>query len=231
MLKYILSFIIFALVGIISTGLGGIIAYLINIKNKKILAVMYEITAGIMTGIVCFDMINQSYILNGILTSIVGVLIGAIFIFIMSEIIEKKDIKNSNGIVVTTAMALHNMPEGLAIGASFCISNSLGINMLIAIALHNIPEGIVVGILNKKDKSIISSIFVGAFLGVGGLIGKIVGSFSNFGVSFVLSVAAGAMLYIVACDLIPSSKKLTDKKAISFMYIVGIIVGFILSSI
>ena len=231
MLKYILSFIIFALIGIISTGIGGIISYLINIKNKKVLAVMYEITAGIMTGIVCFDMIDQGYMLNGIVTSIVGVLIGAIFVFIMSEIIEKKDIKNSNGIAVTTAMALHNMPEGLAIGASFCISNSLGINMLIAIALHNIPEGIVVGILNKKEKSIISSIFVGAFLGVGGLIGRVVGELSNFGVSFVLSVAAGAMLYIVACDLIPNSKKITDKRIISFMYIVGIIIGLILSKI
>lgn len=230
----LINTIILALVGIISTGLGGVISAIFKIKNKNMLAGVYEITAGLMTGIVCFSMLNESYELSGIFVSVIGVFIGVFIVYFLDSIIENvKNIKKESvtSISVVCAMALHNIVEGIAIGTSFFISKNVGISMLIAIAVHNIPEGMVVGIVNKENflKPIVFSSIVGAFLGVGGLIGGMLGGISNFTISICLSLAGGAMLYIVSCDLIPASKVIVINKKNSIMYILGIILGLILS--
>ena len=234
MKSLLVNTIILALVGIISTGLGGVISALFKIKNKNTLARVYEITAGLMTGIVCFSMLKESYELSGVFVSVVGVLIGVFIVFILDSIIESTKVVSEENVMpisVVLVMALHNIVEGLAIGTSFFISQNVGISMLVAIAIHNIPEGMVVGILNRKNsiRPILFSSLVGAFLGLGGLIGSILGSISNFTISICLSIASGAMLYIVACDLIPQSKVIIINKKNSIMYILGIILGLILS--
>ncbi len=190
--------IVLGIVGIISTGFGGLFATIVKIKNNNYLACIYEITAGVMTGIVCFSMLQESYEINGVFSSIIGVIIGIVLVCILDLIISKnKNVKKKQkcSYIVVAAMSLHNIAEGLAIGTSFCISNSIGISLLIAIALHNIPEGMVVGVLNKDLKKmdlkpIITSSIAGAFLGVGGFIGKIIGDISNFGISICLSLAS-----------------------------------------
>lgn len=226
-----LSNVIFlGLVGIISTGLGGLIFSFVRIKNKLVLAMLYQITAGIMTSIVCFGMLNESNELGGAMLTVIGIIIG-VFLVILIELASKK--KNSSSISVTIAMAVHNIVEGLAIGASYAVSKDLGRAILISIALHNIPEGMVVGILNKENKKVdlkpvISSMIVGAFLGVGGAIGDLIGSVSNVLTAACLSIASGAMLYIVSCDLIPESNSIIISKKVAIFFIVGIILGIII---
>ena len=84
---------------------------------------------------------------------------------------------------------------------------------------------------NKFLKNVLNSIIVGACVGIGCFVGNIFGNIGDRYISFSLSIAAGAMLYIVACELIPNSKELKPKRVVSIMYIVGIIIGGILSKI
>lgn len=132
------------LLGSISSGIGGILASIFKVKSKNKISAMYEITAGIMTGIVCIDMLPESFEIAPIIYSILGVAVGLILVYIINFIIEKTN-NNKNvstmSLFVVISMAIHNAIEGLAIGTGFSHSFSLGLSILISMFLHDIPEG------------------------------------------------------------------------------------------
>ena len=134
------------------------------------------------------------------------------------------------------SMAIHNAIEGLAIGSSFVFSISLGASVLLGMFLHDIPEGMVVGITSKIEgkhtkRIIFETSIVGACVGIGTFIGGYLGKINEKYIAISLSIAAGAMLYLVACELIPESKKNSKEKKIYLAYIIGIIMGALLSKI
>lgn len=88
-----------------------------------------------------------------------------------------------------------------------------GISLAIAIALHDIPEGISISLPLKtggisKHKSIILTALSGISTGIGAFFGAIIGNISKTLIGISLSFAAGAMLYIISCEIIPESKKI-----------------------
>lgn len=226
-----------------SSALGGFLIGIFNPKSNHVLAGLYELSAGMMTGIVCFEMLPDSFEISNIWVSILGILTGIGCIYILDVFVQRSDEKfkkittlSMSSLVIIIAMAGHNITEGIAIGSSSSYSVALGITIIISIFLHNIPEGMVVAISMKKDKKslfemIKYSAIVGIPTGFGAFFGKIIGDISDFYVALSLSFSAGAMLYIVACDLIPSSKLISKKKIVSTMYIVGIIIAIIVIGI
>lgn len=252
-MNFIKIVLFFTMLGALSSGIGGLISTLIKTKSNKVIASLYEITAGIMTGIVCFDMIPESFSIAPVFYTILGTVCGILMVYAINYLVEKSKRKKENknkskfpikfkqknkisntALVVMISMGLHNMIEGLAIGSGFSYSYSLGITILLSMFFHDIPEGIVVGITNIKDtdnkiKVIINSILVGACVGIGCVIGLVVGNIDDKYIAFSLSIAAGAMLYIVSCDLLVISKKLTSSKLVAIMYIMGIIFAAIIN--
>lgn len=231
-----------SILGAISSFIGGFLGSICSIKRKKMVSFLYEITAGVMTGIVCFEMLPESFGMANIMYSLIGVFIGVFLIYILDLFIQNinnKKSKNNNKIialVVMLSMALHNGIEGLAIGSSFIFSISLGTSVLLGMFLHDIPEGMVVGITSKVEgKSIKRIIFetsiVGACVGIGTFIGGYIGKINEKYIAISLSIAAGAMLYLVACELIPESKENSKDKKIYLAYIIGIIIGALISEI
>lgn len=99
------------------------------------------------------------------------------------------------GIIVSIGLAIHNIPEGLAIGSGFDASIKLGLGLAIAICLHDIPEGISMAVPMKnggmnKYKILLYVIFSGITTGIGALIGAIVGTISTSVIAICLSFAA-----------------------------------------
>ena len=251
-MNFIQIVLFFTLLGAISSGIGGLLSSFIKTKSNKVIASMYEITAGIMTGIVCFDMLPESFEIASIIYSILGIICGILMVYYINYLVEKNEKKydeikgkfhfkiskkskiSNTALVVMVSMGIHNAIEGLAIGSGFSYSYSLGISILISMFLHDIPEGMVVGITNIKDtnnkfKVIINAILVGACVGIGCVIGLILGNIDDRYIAFSLSIAAGAMLCISSCDLLVESKKLTNSKIVSVMYIIGIIFAAIIN--
>lgn len=229
-----------AILGTLSSLFGGILGSIFKFKNKNIIAFLYEITAGMMTGIVCFEMIPESFEIANIFYSLIGIIIGVILIYFIDLIVMKFNTKSNNRqimvIIVVLSMAIHNAIEGLAIGSSFSFSISLGVSVFIGMFLHDIPEGMVVGITSKLGgkkvkKIMIETGFVGACVGIGTFIGNYIGKIESKYIAFCLSVAAGAMLYLVACELIPQSKENSKNKKIYLAYILGIIIGALIAKI
>ena len=136
------------------------------------------------------------------------------------------------GIIVSIGLALHNIPEGLAIGAGFEASYKLGVSLAIAIALHDVPEGISMSAPMKKGgvskTKILACVFLsGIATGIGAFIGAIIGEISEQVIAMCLSIAAGAMLYVVSGELIPESNKLYSGRMTSMGTILGFIIGII----
>ena len=134
------------------------------------------------------------------------------------------------GIIVSIGLALHNIPEGLAIGSGFDSSTSLGLSLAIAICLHDVPEGISMAVPMKNGgmspvKVMIYVILSGVATGLGALIGAIVGNISIGVIAICLSFAAGAMLYIVTGELIPEANALYKGRITALGNMMGFIIG------
>ncbi len=106
------------------------------------------------------------------------------------------------GIIVSIGLAIHNFPEGLAIGSGFEASMKLGLSLAIAICLHDIPEGISMAVPMKNggmkiSKVIFYVILSGITTGIGAFFGAIIGSISQEIIAICLSFAARS--YVIHC--------------------------------
>ena len=142
--------------GTIGTTIGGIIGIFIKKVSNKFLSFILAFASGLMLAVVAFNLIPEALNLSTNSITICGILIGIIAMIVCKKIVNKKfnteksiiNTANYNknllktGIIVSIGLALHNIPEGLAIGTGFEASNTLGLSLAIAICMHDIPEGI-----------------------------------------------------------------------------------------
>ena len=225
--------------GTFGTTLGGIIGISLNKVSNRLLSSILSFASGLMISIICFDLIPESLAIGNIYITIIGiflVIIGMIFcdIFVDKKFNQNMKRKTNSmlktGIVVSIGLAIHNFPEGLAIGSGMGASFKLGLSLAIAICFHDIPEGISMALPMKsggmnKSKIIFYVILSGITTGIGAFFGGIVGQISNAVIGICLSFAAGAMLYIVSGELIPEANKLYSGKFSSIGNLLGFIVG------
>lgn len=220
--------------GLIGTSIGGFIGSYFNFKSNKILSFILELSAGLMTSIICFDLIPESILNANIFITIVGILIGALFMYLINLIISKKTNNFSHlfktGIIIFIGLSLHNLPEGLAIGSGFISSQTLGLSLCLAIALHDIPEGMSISIPLvssgfSKTKAFLFATFSGLTTGIGAFLGATISNINETFISFSLSIAAGTMLFIISHELIYESKKIYIGSFPTFGFILGVILG------
>lgn len=157
-----------------------------------------------------------------------------------NEHVRKKDSKLSlfvAGVIMASAIALHNVPEGMTMGASYIYNNDTlnGSALMIAllIGFHNIPEGMAVSVpLISGGMSKVKAVIVTALSGfptvIGALLGYSIGDIGNFGLMASLSLASGAMLYVVFGEILPQSILMYRSKLPSFALIVGMLLGLLL---
>lgn len=229
--------------GTFGTTLGGILGVVINKNSNKFLSSILAFASGLMMSIICFDLIPEALGISSIYEVIFGVLIGVVSMFFCDAVVQKKfkrkeekySSKNEllkTGIIVSIGLAIHNFPEGLAIGSGFEASLKLGLGLAIAICLHDIPEGISMAVPMKnggmnKLKVIFYVILSGITTGIGAFFGALVGSISEAVIAICLSFAAGAMLYIVSGELIPESNKLYHGRMTAIGNILGFLIGML----
>ena len=141
------------------------------------------------------------------------------------------------GIVMACAIALHNVPEGMTIGASYASSNSVlggaALVLAIIIGLHNIPEGMAVSVpLISGGMSKVKAVLITAASGIptilGALLGYALGEIGPLGLTMSLGFASGAMLYVVFGEILPQSILMYHSKLPAFSTIVGILAGMLI---
>ena len=245
------------LIPFLGTVLGSAMVFLmknkINIKLEKLLlgfAAGVMIAASIWSLIIpALDMVEMQ---GGIawLPTTIGFLFGVVFLLILDSLIPhlhmksdkpegiKAKIKNSTMLVL--AVALHNIPEGMTVGVTLAgaligntgITITGAIALAIGIAIQNFPEGAIISMpLKSEGVSKKKAFFYGALSGVVEPIGAIITILLTSLVvpilPYLLSFAAGAMIYVVVEELIPESQKGEH----SNIGTLGVAIGFIIMMI
>ena len=142
------------------------------------------------------------------------------------------------GIVMAAAIALHNLPEGMVIGASYAgdagsIVGGAGFITALVIGLHNIPEGMSVSVPlisggMKPAKAMLITALSGIPTIIGAAIGYSLGLLSPVWLALSQSFAGGAMLYVVFGELLPESFLMWKSKAPGIFTLIGTLVGVVL---
>ena len=138
------------------------------------------------------------------------------------------------GVVMASAIALHNVPEGMTIGASYASNNgvmgSSALVLAVLIGLHNIPEGMAVSVPlisggMGKGKAVLITALSGVPTMIGALLGFLLGDIGALGLALSLGFASGAMLYVVFGEILPQAILMYHSKLPAFSAIAGMLVG------
>lgn len=225
------------------TALGAASVFLFKNYNQKILDVMMGMAAGIMIAAAFWSLLSPAISLceslnrPAYLETSIGFILGGLFIILSDIILSKKSKvkqENKKTLLITSAVTLHNIPEGMAIGVAF---GSVALNvpeasiisailLAIGIGIQNFPEGLCVALpLRKNGFSKQKSFLIGQASGIvepiSGVIGAIFAMRVQNILPFLLSFSAGAMISVVASELIPDSFK--DNKNLAS---IGLLLGF-----
>ncbi len=138
------------------------------------------------------------------------------------------------GLVMASAIALHNLPEGMTIGASYAsndaVMGSSALILAVLIGLHNIPEGMAVSVPlisggMSKPRAVLLTALSGAPTILGALLGFAIGEIGPLGLALSLGFASGAMLYVVFGEILPQAIIMYRSKLPAFSAILGMLAG------
>ena len=141
------------------------------------------------------------------------------------------------GVVMASAIALHNVPEGMTIGASYASNDAVmgaaAITLAVLIGLHNIPEGMAVSVPliaggMPKWKAVLITASSGIPTIIGALLGFALGEIGPLGLALSLGFASGAMLYVVFGEILPQAILMYHSKRPAFSAIGGMLVGLLI---
>ena len=223
------------------TALGASMVFFFKDENHKILDLTLAFAIGIMLSASFFSLLNPAIenikTLNiSILNIIVGFLSGGLFIYIIDYFIsKKKDFDNKNLFLLFLSITMHNIPEGLVLGIAFgsMMDFVSAIMLTIAIALQNFPEGASISLpMRKAKESIKKSFFYGQISAIVEPIFSVIGACLVLKIKYILpfslSFAAGAMIYVSICQLIPETLKNDKKNLLTLIILIGFTLMMIL---
>lgn len=197
-----------------ATLLGAFVIIWFKEPDKKMMALYLGLSGGIMIFIVLVDLLPFA-LEHASLGIIWSALIAGILFMLITQVSVSRMFKHSSSLLrmawmIVLAMALHNLPEGLAVGAGLEAQYGLGIMIALSIALHNIPEGIAVAApflaAGVSRRVILWIVFaVSLFIPLGTIIGEGFISLDQWSLGAAISLASGAMLYIVVREILPAA--------------------------
>lgn len=231
------------------TALGAAAVFFFKNVNRRVMDVMMGFAAGVMIAASFFSLLSPAIELSEQLGYIpwlypsLGFLAGGIFVVGASKLLDralkmKHNNKNQSvkrSVMLVSSITLHNIPEGLSVGVAFG-AMALGIPgcdiigavlLALGIGIQNFPEGASVSLPLRRDgHSRLKSFAMGQASGLVEPIASVIGYFLAVAIRavlpFALSFSAGAMIAVVASELIPESSKESKNAAV-----LGCVVGFI----
>jgi len=226
-----------------ATIIGVILGFLFKGITHKFSDTVLSFAAGVMLAAAVLGLILPSLEYGGrfaLLTTILGIFTGAFALNLIDKVVPHlhkligSDIEDhvhnkglSRVLLFVTAIAIHNLPEGIAAGVGFG-SGDTSQALLIAggIALQNIPEGMVIigpmlaeGVSPKK--TFIAAAITGLVEVIGTFIGYFAVSVSAFILPFALAFAGGTMLYVISDEMIPETHAHGEERGATYALLVG----------
>jgi ZIP family zinc transporter len=235
------------------TALGAGLVFFTKEVNRKLLNGLLGFAAGVMIAASFFSLLAPAIEMSKDLPvpvwvpAVAGFILGGVFLFLTDKLLPHlhmgMDISEAEGpktswqrsVLLITAITLHNIPEGLAVGVAFgAAAAGIGeagvasaIALTLGIGIQNFPEGLAVSApLRREGWKVGKAFLYGQFSGmvepIAGLIGAAATLLMRPLLPYALSFAAGAMIYVVAEELIPESKS----DGHSDIPTIGVMLGF-----
>ena len=225
-----------------ATVFGAAIGFIFKKASHTFSDIVLSFAAGVMLSAAVIGLIIPSLEYGGklgILTTILGIFTGAVCLNLVDKLVphlhnmaggEEESHNNKNlgkVLLFVAAIAIHNLPEGIAAGVGFGSGNT-NEALLIAggIALQNIPEGMVIigpmlaaGIPAKK--TFVCAMITGLIEVVGTLLGYFAVSVASAILPFALAFAGGTMLYVISDEMIPETHAHGSERGATYSLLVG----------
>jgi len=251
------------LASVVGTALGGLLAAILGSKSDKLTGLSLSFAGGVMTSISFLELLPEAVEHSSMSVTVAGLVAGVAGVLGLSylldritlagreqpklhetyqelyhegELLTQKKNYMRSGLLMLCAIAIHDIPEGLVIGATGRHDIALAATLALMIAVHNVPEGVAIaapliaGGMNRW-KVFLITVVEGLPSVAGALIGYYVGGVSGTAVALSLSVAAGAMLYVVFGEILPQSIVMRKDRAPTIVLLVGIVVGMLMTKI
>ena len=225
-----------------ATVIGAVIGFIFKKMSHKFSDIVLSFAAGVMLAAAVLGLIVPSLEYGGkygIIVTVLGIFAGALCLNLIDKLVPHlhkmagADIEDhrssslSKVLLFVTAIAIHNLPEGIAAGVGFG-SGDTAQALIIAggIALQNIPEGMVIigpmlaaGV--KPRRTFILAMLTGVVEVVGTLIGYFAVSLSTAILPFALAFAGGTMLYVISDEMIPETHAHGSERGATYALLVG----------
>ena len=221
----------------LATGVGSLPVFLLTRPSDRVMDALLGFAAGVMLAVTAFGLLVPAIDEGGIWVALGGLALGAGSLVLMDRSIPHMHFisgpegpsSNLRRIwLLVLAITIHNMPEGLAVGVSFGTEDvGAAAALALGIGLQNMPEGLAVALPLVRE-----GYTPGRAVGYATLTGLVEPVMALLGVSLViilapllplgLAFAAGAMLYVVADEIIPESHRKGHEKEATL----GTVVGF-----
>jgi ZIP family zinc transporter len=228
----------------LATGIGGIPILAFRRPSNLVLDTLLGFTAGVMLAATSFSLLVPALEIGSIGEVVAGIALGTAFLAVLDDVVphaharfsehgwlpaERRDARDRAALLLS-ALTIHNIPEGMAVGVAFAAGGpDLGIPLALAIGIQNVPEGFAAAV-----PLVSAGASRRAAAGVAALTGAVeppaaVAAYFGFDAAqpllpWGLAFAAGAMLYVVADELIPESHGHGNERPATL----GLIVGFAL---
>ena len=226
-----------------ATIIGALIGFIFKKMSHKFSDIVLSFAAGVMLAAAVLGLVLPSLEYGGrlgIIVTITGIFAGALCLNLIDKLVPHMhklvgaDIEahpnnaNINKVLLfVTAIAIHNLPEGIAAGVGFGTGNTADALMIAGgIALQNIPEGMVIigpmlatGISPKR--TFICAMATGLIEVVGTLLGFFAVSIASVILPFALAFAGGTMLYVISDEMIPETHAHGSEQGATYALLVG----------
>ena len=227
-----------------ATCIGALIGFLFKNPSQKFHDIILSFAAGIMLCAAVVGLIVPSMEFEGNLTvliSVAGIICGALCLNLIDKLVPHlhtmtgidieahphKTEQLNKVLLFVIAIAIHNLPEGIAAGVSFGTDNQAhAITIALGIALQNIPEGMIiiapmVATGMSKKRTLLIALATGLVEIVGTLLGYFFVSISTAILPFALAFAGGTMLYVISDEMIPETHSHGNERLATFSILIG----------
>lgn len=219
-----------------ATVVGAALGFLFKDASHKLSDCVLAFAAGVMLAAAVLGLILPSVEQGGrlgVLVSTLGIFSGAVCINFLDKAMPSLYKVGGAGergervLLFVTAVAIHNLPEGIAAGVGFGTDSVNGALLIaLGIALHNIPEGMVIispllSVGMRPRRVFLIAAATGLFEVVGTLVGYFAVSFSEAVLPFALAFAGGTMLYVISDEMIPETHSDGNQRGATYALLAG----------
>lgn len=230
----------------LACGLGALPLLIPGIDFKKHYGLGYAFAAGLMLAASVYNLIYPGLTMGGndvtsiqnVLMVIAGILIGCMFLSLMVKFFDEDRVEvgllsklgTRKELLIFIAMAVHSIPEGVAVGVGYAsgevYQTSIGNYIALAIGIHNIPEGLAVAIPLRSSGASINKCFWAATLTslpqpLAAVPAVIAAWFFTPIMPLLMGFAAGAMMFLILTELIPEALEKENVMTIGWAGMVG----------